>query len=225
MISTILLSGGVGSRSGKNIPKQYCKLKEKTIFCYCLEEIIKANLTKELVIVYGLGFLETIKNIVKPFKTEFKSIKYVLGGNTRQESVYNGLQVCTGNQVILHESARPLITSNDLLKIANFHSENVTMGIDIPFTVLQKNNGKITNILKRDELFNVQLPQKFNLEQLINAHELAIEEDRKFTDDSSLMFYYSNSVDVLDGSTENIKITNSKDFIIAEEILNKREEK
>lgn len=223
MISTILLSGGVGSRSGQDIPKQYCMLNGKLIFNYCLDEIIKSGLTDELVIVYGEGFLELIKDILKGY-TQFKIVKYVLGGKTRQDSVFNGLKLCTGDSVLLHESARPLITHYDISKIVNHPAENVTMGLDIPFTVLKKENGKISQVLKREELFNVQLPQKFNRIELLNAHKNAASDSLLFTDDSSLLFNYKGSVDVLDGSIENIKITTPNDFHIAESILNKRGE-
>ena len=225
MTSTILLSGGVGSRSGMDIPKQYCKLKGKTIFTYCVEEIVNAGLTEELIIVYGDGYLSLINELLEPFIHHFKSLKFTTGGSTRQASVYNGLKLCSGEIVVLHESARPLITADDLILIRDHVSENVTMGQDIHFTVLKKKNGKITSILKREELFNVQLPQKFNLQQLLAAHKRAEIEGRTFTDDSSMVFTYSGDVSVIDGSVENIKITTPNDFLIAEEILDRREQK
>ncbi|QEN05024.1 2-C-methyl-D-erythritol 4-phosphate cytidylyltransferase [Thiospirochaeta perfilievii] len=222
MISTILLSGGVGSRSGKNIPKQYCELDGKVIFLYCIDELIKANLVEELVVVYGDGFKDLIVKLLNNYKNCFSCIKFVKGGSTRQESVLNGLKECSGSRVLLHESARPLITDEELLKVANHPSQNVTMGIDIPFTVLKHRDGKIDSILNREELFNVQLPQKFNREDLLKAHICSIKDGRSFTDDSSLMFYYKYDVAVISGSEENIKITSANDFSVAEGILNSR---
>lgn len=222
MISTILLSGGVGSRSGKNSPKQYCDLLGKKIICYCIDVLLEAKLTDELIIVYGDGFLDLIKNILKPYSDVLMNVKLVLGGNTRQESVFNGLKLCSYPTVVLHESARPLITSDDLSGIINHPSRNVTMGVDIPYTVLKQQNGKIESILDRKELFNVQLPQKFDKNQLLESHLKAIAEHKVFTDDSSLLFAYNGEVSVLYGSHENIKITTPQDFLVAEEILNNR---
>ncbi len=222
MISTILLSGGVGSRSGKDMPKQYCNLKGKMIIKYCLDELVNAGLTDELIIVYGDGFLDLIKKLILEYSNVFKSIKYVVGGISRQDSVYNGLKLCSYKTVVLHESARPLITAADLKKILDHPSENVTMGIDIPFTVLKQKNGKINSVLVREELFNVQLPQKFNRVQLLDSHKKALQDSKVFTDDSSLIFEYNGDVAVIKGSHENIKITNPGDFSIAEEILNSR---
>lgn len=222
MISTILLSGGIGSRSGQNMPKQYCDLKGKMIIKYCLDEIIKAGLTDELIIVYGNGFIDLIRDLVLDYSNVFTSINYVVGGASRQESVYNGLKLCSYKTVVLHESSRPLITAADLKKIIDHPSENVTMGIDIPFTVLKKKDGKIDSVLVREELFNVQLPQKFNKIKLLDSHKKALQDRKEFTDDSSLLFEYNGEVAVVKGSHENVKITNPGDFPIAEEILRNR---
>ncbi|MGL1892352.1 MAG: 2-C-methyl-D-erythritol 4-phosphate cytidylyltransferase [Spirochaetaceae bacterium] len=222
MISTILLSGGVGSRSGKNLPKQYSEIFGKMIISYCLNSICEAEVTDELIIVYGEGFLELLQQIMLEYQDQFGSIKYVLGGNSRQDSVLNGLRVCSHDKVLLHESARPLVTSENIKSIILHPSENVTMGMDIPFTILRQMNGYIKEVLKRDELFNVQLPQKFNKTKLLQAHISAEKEHRVFTDDSSLLFHYGTDVCVLKGSSENIKITTPGDFVVAEEILNSR---
>lgn len=222
MISTILLSGGVGSRSGKNIPKQYCYLLEKRVITYCLDSIYDAGLKNELVIVYGEGFLDLLEEILSTYKDKFRTIKYIPGGETRQLSVFNGLNAVTGESVVLHESARPLITANDIKKVTLHPSDFVTMGVDIPYTVLKQKDGNITEILERSELFNVQLPQKFKTKDLISAHCNAISDNRSFTDDSSLLFAYNYTVAVIDGSHENIKITTSGDFPIAEDILKHR---
>lgn len=222
MVSVILLSGGTGSRTGKDIPKQYCMLNNKMIITYCLDSIVEAGMTDELVIVYGDGYKDLIDEIILPYKDLFRNIVVCVGGETRQQSVYNGLKMCSFDTVVLHESARPMISSSDLQKILNFPSDSVTMGLDIPFTVLKERDGEIIEVLKREELFNVQLPQKFPRRKLIEAHEQAIKEGKSFTDDSSLIFAYNEKVSVIKGSNENIKITTAEDFYIAENILRKR---
>ncbi len=222
MISAILLSGGIGSRSGKNIPKQYCDLLGQKVICYCLDSLLNTSMVDELIVVYGEGFFETLQGILLPYTNKFKEIKLVCGGATRQESVFNGLKDCSFETVLLHESARPLITSDDIELILNHPSRAITMGMDIPYTVLKQKNGLLTEILERKELFNVQLPQKFPKDILIKAHFDAEKDKREFTDDSSLFFAYNGEVTVLNGSSENIKITNPNDFLIAEEILIKR---
>lgn len=222
MISVVLLSGGIGSRSGKNIPKQYSFLLGKRVITYCIDSIISAGLIDELVIVYGDGYLDLLHQIMEPYNNKFSRVKFVLGGASRQDSVFNGLVETSYETLILHESARPLITGENILSILNHQEDSVTMGASIPFTVLKHDDGLITGILNRDELFNVQLPQKFIRSELINAHKQAKIDGKSFTDDSSLLFAYGGRVAMIDGSLENIKITSPKDFPIAEDIINSR---
>lgn len=222
MFSVILLAAGIGSRTGKNRPKQYCMLGGKTLLSHCVEAVIESKMTEELVLTYGPGYKETLCEFMEPYSQEFKKITYVEGGETRQKSVYNALKACTGESVILHESARPLITAEDLKNIASHPDDAVTTGCAIPFTVLKTSEGYLCEVLKRDELVNIQLPQKFPLQPLLKAHGKAEAEFREFTDDSSLYFYYHGKVAVTEGSTENIKVTDAKDFPVAEAVLKRR---
>ncbi|HHV96057.1 MAG TPA: hypothetical protein GXX37_06225 [Clostridiaceae bacterium] len=80
-------------------------------------------------------------------------------------------------------------------------------------------NNYISDILKRDELIDVQLPQKFNKNELLNAHYKAKEEKRFFTEDASLLYHYNKTpIYILKGKNYNIKLTTNVDLIIAEEI-------
>ncbi len=223
MFSVILLSGGIGSRTGKNIPKQYCHLLGKEIITYCLDSIKESGLNQELVLVYGQGYKEHLEEILLIYKNSFQNIKLVEGGLTRQESVYNGLLACTGDSVILHESARPFISPEDLKNISSSKFSAVTTGLSIPFTVLTRKGDSISGILKRENLVNIQLPQKFPLKELIDCHIKAKIDGRDFTDDSSLYFTYAGEVGIIEGSPDNIKITNTGDFAIAEELLRSRD--
>ena len=67
---------------------------------------------------------------------------------------------------------------------------------------------------------NVQLPQKFNTELLKSAHEKAVKEEKKFTEDASLLYYYDQSVRIriMEGTEYNIKITNPIDMVIGDMI-------
>jgi 2-C-methyl-D-erythritol 4-phosphate cytidylyltransferase len=91
-------------------------------------------------------------------------------------------------------------------------------GIPIPFTVL-KGHGYVEGLLERDELVNVQLPQKFDRAALMAAHEAARRDDAVFTEDASLFHRYAGTpVRILPGSERNIKITVPTDIVTAEAI-------
>jgi 2-C-methyl-D-erythritol 4-phosphate cytidylyltransferase len=91
-------------------------------------------------------------------------------------------------------------------------------GLAIPFTVL-KGGEYIEGLLERDELVNVQLPQKFNRTKLLAAHQAAANAGREFTEDASLFFEYAKEpVRILPGIEHNIKITVPTDTVTAEAI-------
>ena len=94
--------------------------------------------------------------------------------------------------------------------------ENAMYGIPISFTVI-KGHDYVEGLLERDELVNVQLPQKFDRAALVAAHEAARRDGATFTEDASLFHHYiGDPVRILPGSDANIKITVPTDTVTAE---------
>ncbi len=147
-----------------------------------------------------------------------KKVIFAKAGETRQASVYSGLLACEQEDVIIHEAARPFANTNDFKRLINAECRNAILGYDIPYTVV-KGDDKITGILNRSELVNVQLPQKFEKDVLLKAHNRAIEENKLFTEDAGMVYYYENCrIEIVKGSANNIKITNPVDLITGEMI-------
>ncbi|MGE6258196.1 IspD/TarI family cytidylyltransferase [Heyndrickxia sporothermodurans] len=213
--SFVLLSGGIGKRMQVNMPKQFLLLGGKPILVHVLEKIDSINEIKEVIIPSPKDFIEKTEEIIRNygFSTPIYCIE---GGETRQESVYVSLKAAKFDQVVVHEAVRPFVTKEEFMELIHSSNESAIYGLDIPFTVLE---GKdfIENNLIRDELINIQLPQKFNRNKLLYAHECAREEGMDFTEDASLFFHYFKSeIRVLKGSDYNIKITKPVDRKIAE---------
>ncbi|GIN85014.1 2-C-methyl-D-erythritol 4-phosphate cytidylyltransferase [Heyndrickxia sporothermodurans] len=213
--SFVLLSGGIGKRMQVNIPKQFLLLGGKPILVHVLEKIDSIKEIKEIIIPSPRDFIEKTEEIIRNygFSTPIYCIE---GGETRQESVYAALKAAQFDQVVVHEAVRPFVTKEEFMELIHSNNENAIYGLDIPFTVLE---GKdfIENNLVRDELINIQLPQKFNRNKLLYAHECAREERMEFTEDASLYFHYFKAeIRVLKGSDYNIKITKPVDRKIAE---------
>lgn len=219
-VSAILLCGGSGSRMKSTQPKQFLNLFGKPLFLYAFEALLDHSDIKEIVIAYKEGTREALESIVERLQRPLPSLQWVVGGNTRQQSVFNALKCCRFPVVLLHESARPLVGSKTVGRILAHPAKALTLGIEIPFTVLQKNeSNEISALLKRESLFNVQLPQKFPTQQLLAAHRRALEAGKEYTDDSSLYFDGGFSCAVVEGSSQNMKITRPEDIKIGEEIL------
>lgn len=215
MTSLILLAGGKGTRMYQQTPKQYLLLAGKPVIVHSLERIEQIEEISDVIIVCSKEYINLLKEYISSYGLK-KNIIFTDAGNTRQESVYNGLKLVKTKSVIIHEAARPFVKKNEFEKLINHEEENITFGIDIPFTVL-KANEYVQEILIRKELINVQLPQKFNTNSLLLAHKMAINDQLLFTEDASLLHHYElGHVKVLKGSTYNLKITEPIDLLIGE---------
>jgi len=219
MFSAILLSGGRGKRMKKDMPKQYLLLAGKPIIMHSLERLDKLSEINEIIVVCEEEFKSSIQLMLKQYNIETNVI-FAHAGTTRQESVYNGLKYVNNDKVIIHEAARPFATLNDFKRLIESESPNATLGYSIPYTVVKGSN-IITDLLDRDELINVQLPQKFDTNVIRKVHENARVEKKLFTEDAGMVFHYTGlQVQVVNGSSFNIKITEAVDLLIGEIIYN-----
>ena len=217
--SFILLSAGRGTRFGKDTPKQYLPFSGKPMIVHTLENIDKIDEINEAIVVCENEYIEKIKAYLYDYRIK-KKVVFVEGGKKRQESVYNGVLSATNENIILHEAARPLVTVSDIRALIKCDKENVTYFYDIPYTVLKKDNvNNVSDILKRAELINIQLPQKFNKKKLLNAHKKALKENKDFTEDAGLLYWFGETVFCLKGQAYNIKMTEYLDLKYGEMLL------
>lgn len=226
MFTVILLSGGTGRRMQNAIPKQYMLLAGKPVIMHILERLEKVDAISSIVIVCADSYRDSIRLMLEQYGIT-KEVVFAPAGNTRQESVYNGLTQVKTKGVIIHEAARPFVSVEDFIKLVEYETDNVMYGLSIPFTVLK--GGKYVEAeLNRSELVNVQLPQKFQTDLLKESHLRAIEDKLVFTEDASMVFHYfpMNKIEICPGKEYNIKLTTRQDMIIGEiiydEVFRKR---
>lgn len=217
--SFILLAGGTGSRMKRDIPKQFLMIAGKPIIMHILERIDKLEEINEIIIVCHSNYIELMKKYINSYMIKTRCI-IINGGDSRQESVFNGLKNASNNIVIIHEAARPFVKLSEFKTLINSEYNNVIYGRKIPFTVLQGKD-KITGLLQRDELINVQLPQKFDRNLLLECHKKARDQSMTFTEDSSMVYFFNKEeIYIIEGTEYNIKITDSVDLLIGEIIYN-----
>lgn len=212
----VVLAGGIGRRIGRPFPKQFLLLGGKPLLIHVLEKARAIPELEQVVITCPEAHLDETKQLLANhgFGERFRCI---VGGASRQESVYLGLQALAGaDSVVIHEAVRPLVTADEFRALIASPDENVMFGIPISFTVL-RGHEYVEGLLDREELVNVQLPQKFSLPKLLAAHEAARADGSSFTEDASLFVAYSGQrVRILPGSERNVKITVPADIVMAE---------
>lgn len=213
--SVILLAGGKGIRMGKDIPKQYLLLGGKPVLMHSLERIDRLTCIKEVIIVCEEIYQNTITTMCNDFNIE-KKIIFANAGSSRQESVYNGLQVVTCSYVILHEAARPFVTIDEFTKLINCPERNVTLGYALSYSIAQGHD-LFEKTVNRNEFINIQLPQKFNTETLLYAHKKALHEGKQYTEDAGMVFDLAGEpVKIMKGTSINIKISEPIDLLLGE---------
>lgn len=216
MFTLILLSGGSGTRMHQAVPKQYMLLAGKPVIMHILERLDGISAISDIVIVCVPEYEGRIAEMASQYGIK-KPIRFAPAGQTRQESVWSGLSIVSNSDVIIHEAARPFVKAEDFEEIIRCPERNATFGLDIPFTVL-RGHENVEGVLTRSELFNVQLPQKFETTLLKEAHEKARSEGMAFTEDASQVFHYfpETRIHILKGRDYNVKLTTRIDMLAGE---------
>jgi 2-C-methyl-D-erythritol 4-phosphate cytidylyltransferase len=225
MIDVIYLNGGTGKRAELGYPKQFARLKGKPIMIYGLENLMHVENISKIIIPCKEGKEEFItrKNLHLYGIRSIKNCITCNAGNTRQESVYNGLEHVETKQVLIMESVRPFTSINLIKKVIDIDGDCVSPMDQSIASVIDVNGVSY----ERNDIGTVQMPQKFDTKKLQQVHKDMKEETEKSTDDMDLIFKYDviynefpfNRLVVFHGERENIKITYPIDLKIAEAIL------
>ena len=148
------------------------------------------------------------------------------GGDSRQQSVRNGLQHVTTEFVVVHDAARPFVTSEmvDRTLSSLADADGAIVATPLDETLKRVDGDVVDETLTRAHLWRVQTPQSFRTEILVDAHAKAVAEGFEVTDDASLVERYGGRVVVIHSTRANMKLTYPEDFVIAEAMLKSREQ-
>lgn len=208
----ILACGGSSSRMGFNkLLADICGMSCIRRSCMAFEDIPDI---KEIVIAAPLHLHEIYRNELHGIS---KQTVFVDCGDTRQQSVANAVAKATGEYVIIHDGARPLITRDEILKCI---SDAETYGSSVLCTK-SKDTVRVGNTCPdRNEVYIVRTPQIFKREQWLKAYNTA---DKEYTDDASLIEFIGIKPHLTLGEYTNIKLTTIDDIATARAILTKGE--
>lgn len=216
MYSLLLLNGGIGRRVASDRPKQFIRVNAVPTIVYSLVAADRVDAISEIVVNYPAGWEDDTERLIREYAVQ-TPVRFVEAGETRQESVRKLVEAAANDKVLVHESARPLVTSEEFQRLIDAPYENVAYMLPIPFTVapVDPEQRLVTGYLERDTLRNVQLPQKFDRAVLQGAHERAATTGTVFTEDATLVVVDGTPVHFIDGSDRNIKVTTKTDVQLA----------
>lgn len=208
--SLIITAGGTSSRYG-NTNKLLEKINDKTVIEETVTKFIDFDEIDEIIISANISIIPILQEIFNNSK-----IKIIEGGNTRQKSVYNALQVVKNEYVLIHDGARPLIRKDTIAYVleAVVDKNAVTVMTKTTDTIKEVDtDGRIIRTIDRSKLYNTQTPQAFRTDIIKQAHEKL--KDGNFTDDCSMLEELNIPVYIVNGSYTNIKITIKSDLDFA----------
>ncbi|ABR75378.1 2-C-methyl-D-erythritol 4-phosphate cytidylyltransferase [Actinobacillus succinogenes] len=222
-IVAVVPAAGVGSRMQADKPKQYLHIHGKTI----LEHTVGALLTYPPVKYVILAIAEDDPYIRRLPLVRDARIQIVVGGETRAESVLNGLKAIEHParvQVMVHDAARPCITHEDLDKLLRINDENgAILALPAVDTIKRADkNQQISRTEDRNFIWLAQTPQCFRAEVLCHALERALAQGLNITDEASAMESAGFRPHLVTGRSDNIKVTRPEDLALAEFYLSQR---
>ncbi len=223
----IILAGGIGSRFGLNIPKQFAKLAGKTIIEHTIETFQKHQLIDEVCVVIHPDWIWKIEEIINI--NNFSKVKKVLsGGEERKDSSLSAIEAYSLESkelnMIFHDAVRPFVDDRIIDNcIENLkHYNAIDVAISATDTIIEVHDKIITNIPKRSDMMQGQTPQCFKLSTIKKAYAIA-QKDENFmpTDDCGVVRKYlpNEEIFVVEGSLKNIKITHAQDIFMADKLF------
>jgi 2-C-methyl-D-erythritol 4-phosphate cytidylyltransferase len=209
----------------KETPKPFLQLGGCTILERTIRRFLSLDGLQQVLIATSESFLEQAENILNKVLPPNVKGHCLIGGKTRQESIYNALQeVGVTDLVIVHDAVRPFIKPvhiRNCCEVAKQHGGAV-LGVPAKDTIKRiDDRQEIQETPSRKFLWQTQTPQVFQKDLLLRAYRQAMEDDFVGTDDASLVERLGETVRMVKGDRSNFKITYPLDLELAELLIKK----
>lgn len=214
----IIVAGGSGIRMGGSLPKQFILLDEKPVLYYTIKIFLESYEDLQIILVLPVGYTDMGQEIIDAYFDKDR-IRITAGGDTRFQSVKNGLALVPDESIIfVHDGVRCLVSSQ---LIHRCYTQAVETGTAIP-AVVSKDSIRLiredgNEAYDRNKVMLIQTPQTFHSKILIPAFQIDYKD--KFTDEASVVEAFGMKVSLVEGEDTNIKITKPLDLLLAEKIL------
>jgi 2-C-methyl-D-erythritol 4-phosphate cytidylyltransferase / 2-C-methyl-D-erythritol 2,4-cyclodiphosphate synthase len=203
----LIVAAGSGTRAGGSVPKQFAPLAGKPMLAHSYDALASHPEVDTVLVVIGAGQEDALHAALGP-------VPFAIGGETRRESVANGLAALgPADRVLIHDAARPFLPHaviDRLLGALDSHAGAIP-GLPVADTLVSVSGASVS----RDGLVRVQTPQAFRGADIVAAHA-AWPADREATDDAQMVRALGQEVAVVEGSAMLEKITHPADFAAAE---------
>lgn len=216
--SVVIVAGGKGTRMKSDTPKQFIEVAGKPVLMHTILKFYHCIRDIQIVVVLPFEQIETWNRLISEHRFTIPH-QITPGGAERFYSVKNGLAMLEDSGLVaIHDGVRPLV-SDSVIK-TSFQAAEISGGaipVISPADSLREVSGTESSPVNRNNYKLVQTPQTFLTKRIKKAYEQAFE--TKFTDDATVFEADGNSITLIDGNIENIKITRAIDLKVVESCL------
>ncbi|RJG39990.1 2-C-methyl-D-erythritol 4-phosphate cytidylyltransferase [Motilimonas pumila] len=221
--SAVVPAAGIGSRMQSALPKQYLSLNGKAVIEHSLKPLLDHDDITHVVVVLSKDdtYFSQLAVACHP------KIVLATGGKERVHSVLAGLTQVNTEWVLVHDAARPCLTRDDIDALLQ-HAKHIGTGAILATLVRDtmkrgNDNGTIAATVCRENLWHALTPQMFLRQQLQQAITQALQQGVSVTDEASAMEASGYQPQLIDGRSDNIKVTRPEDMLLAELYLSQQQ--
>ena len=228
----VVFAGGVGSRMGADVPKQFLELNGKPVLAHTLDLFQKHPRIDGIVLVVAPQYFDDCRALASRYGIA-KPLSLAESGGSAQESIYSGLRKAADEYpadtvVLLHDGVRPyvmpeVITAN--IDAVERFGNAVTYTPCFETIVLSRDGATIDAIPYRRESYTAQAPQSFRLGEILAAHERIRARPEGYTDmidQATICWTLGIPIHLVPGNRGNVKITTPEDIISLDALLKAR---
>lgn len=229
----IILAGGIGSRTGWSIPKQFIDILGKPMILYTIEAFQESEKIDSILLVCNIEYIGYLKKIIEDYDCHEKILGIIAGGKTHQDSLTNALielkkeQVLSKDIVVIHNANRPLVTV-ELIDDSINVCEQCGCGVSAITCVdtMMYSQDKISSdvFIDREKTMRAQSPQAYYLNEIYEVYLQAKRDELENKYECDLMTYYGKKIYFSKGNENNLKLTFAEDEVVIEALLTQRKE-
>jgi len=212
----LIVAGGKGLRMGAEIPKQFLLLKGKPVLMHTIEAF--ANISDiHIVLVLPQSQMSYWQELITKYTFTIPHT-LVSGGDTRFQSVKNGLSAVSEGMVAIHDGVRPIVSQELLNNAYDICQQkgNAVLAVRLKDSIREVDLLGNKNV-NRNNYYLIQTPQVFHSSEIKSAYDVAENDD--FTDDASVLESAGAKIHLVEGAYSNIKITTPEDLAMAEVLM------
>lgn len=223
----VIFAGGSGKRMKTHgLPKQFLKVEGKPIIIKTLENFEKNKNIDKIYIACKEDWIDYLKEEIENYRIS-KVAKVVPGGESGQDSIYNGLKAASEENpkdsiVLIHDGVRPFITQeliNNNIEDVKKYGSSITSTPCYETAIISDDGKNVDEVPNRDIMYTAQAPQCFYLGKIVEVHEKVRKTEGKYegiVDSCNLMRKNGYDVHITIGNRNNIKVTTPTDYYVVQ---------